>query len=100
MSSTRGAAPVVDMPVSGLTANTELMARMQSGLWAGGALIALLVAVLPHPEQLFTWGFVAVGAVAGMAALVLKQRAARMTLFQLQAMGFLGTTLISLCVFF
>src|SRR3954447_10013852 len=100
MSSSRGDAPVVDMPVSGLTANTELMARMQSGLWAGGALIAVLVAVLPHPSETFTWGFIAVGAVSGAIALALKKRAPRMTLFQLQALGFLGTTLISLSVFF
>jgi diguanylate cyclase (GGDEF)-like protein/putative nucleotidyltransferase with HDIG domain len=88
------------MPVSGLTANTELMARMQSGLWAGGALIAVLVAVLPHPSETFTWGFVAVGVVSGAIALALKKQAPRMTLFQLQALGFLGTALITLCVFF
>src|SRR3954453_23343805 len=100
MSSSRGDAPVVDMPVSGLTANTELMARMQSGLWAGGALIAALVAVLPHPSETFTRGFVPVGVLSGVIALALKKRAPRMTLFQLQALGFLGTALISLCVFF
>src|SRR3954447_11724607 len=100
MSSSRGDAPVVDMPVSGLTANTELMARMQSGLWAGGALIAVLVAVLPHPSETFTWGFIAVGAVSGAIALALTKQAPRMTLFQLQALGFLGTALITLCVFF
>jgi diguanylate cyclase (GGDEF)-like protein/putative nucleotidyltransferase with HDIG domain len=100
MSSSRGDAPVVDVPVTGLTANTELMARMQAGLWAGGALIAVLVAVLPHPEQLFTWGFVGVGAVAAATAGVLKRRAAHMTLFQLQALGFLGSALITLCIYF
>jgi len=100
MSSTRGDAPVVDMPVSGLTANTELMARMQSGLWTGGALIALLVAVLPHPHQTFTWGFVGISALAAAMALLLHLRAHRMALWQLQALGFLGTTLITLCVYF
>src|SRR3954468_23099422 len=100
MSSTRGDAPVVNMPVSGLTANTELMARMQSGLWAGGALIAVLVAVLPPPSEKFTWGFAAVGVVSGAIALALKKQAPRMTLFQLEALGFLGTALITLCVFF
>src|SRR4051795_6300085 len=99
-SSSRGDAPVLDLPVSGLTANTELMARMQSGLWAGGALIALLVAVLPHPSETFTWGFIAVSVLSGAIALALKKRAPGMTLFQLQALGFLGTALITLCVFF
>jgi diguanylate cyclase (GGDEF)-like protein/putative nucleotidyltransferase with HDIG domain len=99
-SSTRGDAPVVDLPVSDLTANTELMARMQSGLWAGGALIALLVAVLPHPRQTFTWGFVAIAVLSGAIALLLKHRAQRVTLFQLQALGFLGSALITLCVYF
>ena len=98
--SSRGDAPVVDLPVPGLTANTELMARMQSGLWAGGALIALLVAVLPHPPETFTWGFVGVSVVAAMAAAVLRARASHMTLFQLQALGFLGTVLITVCVYF
>src|SRR3954452_17152313 len=94
----RGDAPVVDLPVPGLTANTELMARMQAGLWAGGALIALLVAVLPHPEEAFTWGFVGMGVVSGAVALLLHLRAHRTTLRQLQGLGFLGTTLITLCV--
>jgi diguanylate cyclase (GGDEF)-like protein/putative nucleotidyltransferase with HDIG domain len=98
--SSRGDAPVVDLPVPGLTANTELMARMQSGLWAGGALVALLVAVLPHPPQTFTWGFVGVSAVAGATAVLLRVRAPHMTLFQLQALGFLGTTVITVCVYF
>src|ERR1700704_1307464 len=98
--SSRGDAPVVDLPVPGLTANTELMARMQSGLWAGGALVALLVAVLPHPPQTFTWGFVGVSAVAGATAALLRVRAPHMTLFQLQALGFLGTTVITVCVYF
>ena len=98
--SSRGDAPVVDLPVPGLTANTELMARMQSGLWAGGALIALLVAVLPHPAETFTWGFVGVSAVAATAAALLRARASHMTLFQLQALGFLGTVLITVCVYF
>src|SRR4051812_8047014 len=98
-SSSRGDAPAVDLPVSGLTASTELMARMQSGLWAGGALISLLVAVLPHPSQTYARGFVGVALVALAAALLLRRRASRMTLRQLQALGFIGTALITLCVF-
>jgi diguanylate cyclase (GGDEF)-like protein/putative nucleotidyltransferase with HDIG domain len=98
--SSRGNAPVVDLPVPGLTANTELMARMQSGLWAGGALIALLVAVLPHPPQTFTWGFLGVSALAGATAALSRARASHMTLFQLQALGFVGTALITACVYF
>src|SRR3954470_11697594 len=100
MSSSRGDAPVVDMPVTGLTANTELMARMQSGLWVGGAVIALLVAVLPHPEQTLALGFLGASAVAAAMALLLHLRAERMTLRQLQMLGFLGTTVITLCVYF
>src|SRR3954454_24296083 len=96
----RGDAPVVDLPVPGLTSNTDLMARMQSGLWAGGSAIALLVAVLPHPEQTFVWGFVGAGVVAAAVAVVLRARASRITLFQLQALGFLGTLLITACVYF
>src|SRR3954451_22588520 len=96
----RGDAPVVDLPVPGLTSNTELMARMQAGLWAGGALIALLVAVLPHPKQTYTWGLVAVSAAAGAVAALLRIRSARTTMFQLQALGFAGTALITLCVYF
>src|SRR2546423_538769 len=98
--SSRGDTPVVDLPVPGLTSNTDLMARMQSGLWAGGALISLLVAVLPHPHQTFVWGFVGVSAVASCVAALLRARASRITLFQLQALGFLGTTLITVCVYF
>jgi diguanylate cyclase (GGDEF)-like protein/putative nucleotidyltransferase with HDIG domain len=100
LTSSRGDAPVVDLPVPGLTANTELMARMQSGLWAGGALIALLVAVLPHPPQTFTWGFLGVSALAGATAALVRARAQHTTLFQLQALGFLGTALITACVYF
>src|SRR3954454_16385211 len=96
----RGDAPVVDLPVPGLTSNTELMARMQAGLWAGGAVIALLVAVLPHPPETFTWGFVGVSAAAGAVAVLLRAYASRATLFQLQVLGFLGTALITLCVYF
>src|SRR4051794_16631038 len=96
----RGDAPVVDLPVPGLTANTGLMARMQSGLWAGGALIALLVAVLPHPPQTFTWGFLGVSALASATAALVRARAQHVTLIQLQALGFLGTALITACVYF
>src|SRR4051812_35544653 len=96
----RGDAPVVDLPVPGLTSNTELMARMQAGLWAGGAVISLLVAVLPHPEQTFTWGFVGVSVLAGGVAALLRVRAARATLVQLQVLGFFGSLLITACVYF
>lgn len=99
-SGTRTDAPVVDPPVSGLTANTELMARMQSGLWAGGALIALLVAVLPHPQQTSFWGFVVLAVLAASLALLLRHRGAHMTTSQLYALGFLGTTLITMAVYF
>jgi diguanylate cyclase (GGDEF)-like protein/putative nucleotidyltransferase with HDIG domain len=91
---------VVDLPVPGLTSNTELMARMQAGLWAGGAVISLLVAVLPHPEQTFTWGFVGVSALAGAVAALLRARAGRATLVQLQVLGFFGSLLITACVYF
>src|SRR4051812_4574668 len=100
MSSSGGDAPIADLPVPGLTANTELMARMQSGLWGGGAVIALLVAVLPHPWQTVAWGYVATSGGAFGIAVLLRGRAQRVTLLQLQALGFLGTVLITLCVYF
>jgi diguanylate cyclase (GGDEF)-like protein/putative nucleotidyltransferase with HDIG domain len=101
MSSTNGGdAPAVDMPVSGLMANTELMAKMQSGLWAGGALIAMLVAVLPHPHQTFALGFVGVSLVSALIAALLRKFAHRMSPLQLQVLGFAGTALITLSVFF
>ena len=99
-SSTRGDPPAVDVPVSGLEVGADLMARMQAGLWAGGAIIALLVALLPHPEQTFTLGFVGVGVASAVVALILRTQAHRASVGHLQALGFVGTTLISACVYF
>jgi diguanylate cyclase (GGDEF)-like protein/putative nucleotidyltransferase with HDIG domain len=96
----RQEAAVADLPIAGLTANAELMARMQSSLWAGGAVIAFLVAVLPHPTQASTPGFAASGLLAAMVAAYLHFRAGRTTLLELQVLGFMGSTLISACVYF
>jgi diguanylate cyclase (GGDEF)-like protein len=99
-SSGRQDAASVDMPVPGLTANLEVMARMQCGLWVGGALISFLVAALPHPSEVFTQGFVGAGALSALIALYLHLRAGRVSLRTLQGLGYLGTALISLCVYF
>src|SRR5215211_2831033 len=99
-SSGRQAAASVDMPVPGLTANLEVMARMQCGLWVGGALIASLVAALPHPSVVFTPGFLGAAVLSILIAVYLHFRAGKVSLRTLQGLGYVGTALISACVYF
>jgi diguanylate cyclase (GGDEF)-like protein len=101
-SSGRQDAAVVDtpVPVAGLTANLEVMARMQGGLWVGGGLIAFVIAALPHPSQSFTPGFLGAGCVSALIAVYLHFRASRVSLRTLEGLGYLLTALISACVYF
>jgi diguanylate cyclase (GGDEF)-like protein/putative nucleotidyltransferase with HDIG domain len=99
-SARRQEAAVADMPIAGLTANPELMARMQAGLWAGGALMAFLVATIPHPSEGYTPGFLACGAVSVLVAAYLYLRGGRTSQTVLTVLPYLGTTLITLCVYF
>ena len=93
-----GAVP--DVPVPGLTATPGVMARMQAGLWAGGALLAVLVAILPHPKETFTPGFLGAAVVAGLSALVLRWRAETLPSWALQGSTLIGTVLITACIYF
>jgi diguanylate cyclase (GGDEF)-like protein len=94
--------PALDVPVPmpGAAASADVMARAQAGLWLGGALISLLVAILPHPSEQFTPGFLAVAGVAAVAALVINRRAGRLPGWALQLAAFGGTVLITLCILF
>jgi diguanylate cyclase (GGDEF)-like protein len=94
--------PALDVPspMPGTAASADVMARAQAGLWLGGALIALLVAILPHPPQQFTPGFLAVAGIAAGAALIINRRAGRMPGWGLQLASFGGTVLITLCILF
>jgi len=96
----RHEAAVADMPIAGLTANPELMARMQAGLWAGGALMAFLVAAIPHPSEGFTPGFAACGLVSLAVAAYLYFTGGRTSQTVLTTLPYLGTVLITLCIYF
>ena len=76
------------------------MARIQAGLWAGGALLCSLITVLPHPEEAFEPAFYAVTAVAALMAAALRLGAGRIPLLALQLGVGLGTVLISVCILF
>jgi diguanylate cyclase (GGDEF)-like protein len=96
----RHEAAVADMPIAGLTANPELMARMQAGLWGGGALMAFLIAAIPNPSESYRPGFLGAGVVASLVTAFVYFRAGRTSERTLRALGYLGTVLISACVYF
>src|SRR5215204_1296683 len=90
----------LEVPVPGAGMDVAVMARAQAGLWAGGALIALLVAVLPHPQEAYTFGFLVVAGIATAAAGIMNARAGRLPRWLLQVAPLIGTGLISLCIYF
>src|SRR5690349_15816396 len=90
----------LEVPVPGAGLDPAIMARAQAGLWAGGALIALLVAILQHPSENDTLGFLVVAAVATAAAGLINSRAGRLPRWVLHLAPFLGTGLISVCIYF
>ncbi len=90
----------LEVPVPGAGLDLAVMARAQAGLWAGGAAIALLVAVLPHPQEAYTFGFLVVAAVATAAAGLINSRAGTLPRWLLQLAPLVGTVLISLCIYF
>jgi diguanylate cyclase (GGDEF)-like protein len=90
----------VEVPVPGSGMDLRVMARAQAGLWAGGALIALLVGVLPHPDEAWQSGFFIVAALAGSIAALIHWRAGKIPRWLLQLLPLLGTGLISLCIYF
>jgi diguanylate cyclase (GGDEF)-like protein len=90
----------LEVPVPGAGLDLAVMARAQAGLWAGGALIALLVAILPHPKEANTLGFLVVAGIATAAAGLINSRAGQLPRWLLQLAPLVGTVLISLCIYF
>jgi two-component system cell cycle response regulator len=58
------------------------------------------VSAVPHPPQVFSPGFLGAGAVCALVAVYLNFRAGKVSLRTLQGLGYLGTALISACVYF
>ncbi|MFL5869201.1 MAG: diguanylate cyclase, partial [Thermoleophilaceae bacterium] len=90
----------LEVPVPGAGMDPAVMARAQAGLWAGGALIALLVAILPHPHEAYTFGFLVVAGIATATAGIINARAGRLPRWILHLASLVGTALISLCIYF
>lgn len=78
----------------------RLMARSLAGLYAAGALLALLTIVLPHPDAASELGVVVVVAGAVVVAGLLFTQAARVPAWAPAAVLAVGTTLISLVAYF
>jgi diguanylate cyclase (GGDEF)-like protein len=81
-------------------AELAMMARLQAGLWAGGALLAFLIAALPHPPETNATGYLIAGLVALAIGVLVFATAGRAGVGLLQVSGLVGTALISLCVYF
>src|SRR3954447_21369777 len=86
----------LEVPVPGAGLDLAVMAKAQAGLWVGGALIALVVAILPHPREANTLGFLVVAGAATAGAGVIKSCAGILPRWLLQAAPLIGTGLISL----
>src|SRR3954453_4877077 len=90
----------LEVPVPGAGLDLAVMAKAQAGLWVGGALLALVVAVLPPPREANTLGFLVVAGAATAAAGIINARAGTLPRWLLQLAPLVGTALISLCIFF
>src|SRR3954463_10988239 len=90
----------LEVPVPGAGLDLAVMAKAQAGLWVGGALIALVVAILPHPSQANTLGFLGIAGAATAAAGLINSRAGTLPRWLLQLAPLIGTVLISLCIYF
>src|SRR3954470_10259650 len=90
----------LEVPVPGAGLDLAVMAKAQAGLWVGGALIALVVAILPHPREANTLGFLVVAGAATAGAGVINSCAGILPRWLLQAAPLIGTGLISLCIYF
>src|SRR3954453_20499221 len=90
----------LEVPVPGAGLDLAVMAKAQAGLWVGGALLALVVAVLPPPREANPLGFLVVAGAATAAAGVINSRAGRIPRRLLQLAPLVGTGLISLCIYF
>lgn len=86
--------------VPGSEASRGVLARLLAVLWAGGGCISFLVALLPHHPGLNETGYLVIGAVGLLTALLLFLHAGRVPLWGLHLLGLLGTTLVTLCIYF
>ena len=82
------------------SADPLVMARLQSWLWTGGAVLPLLIAVIPHPPQATEVAFYAAGAASAVMAALLRWRAGRIPVLGLQLSAALGTAVITACIYF
>jgi diguanylate cyclase (GGDEF)-like protein len=76
------------------------LARLLAGLWAGGAAMSFLVALFPHSPALNVMGYLVVGVIGTATALLLFVWADRVPVWALHILGVLGTTLVTLCIYF
>jgi diguanylate cyclase (GGDEF)-like protein len=82
------------------SADPFVMARLQSWLWAGGAVLAIMIAVIPHPPEANETAFYVAGAASATIAAFLRWRAGRISVRGLQVCAGLGTVLVSACIYF
>src|SRR3954451_9563614 len=88
----------LEVPVPRAGLDLAVMARAQAGLWVGGALIALVVAILPQPREASTLGFLVFAGGATAGAGVINSCAVILPRWLLQAAPLSGPGLISLCI--
>lgn len=87
-------------PVPGVAPSLETMARTGGNLFAAGAVMSLLVAVLPHDPGANELGYHVVALASACIALLMRLRAGRLPSWVLQLLLAAGTALISLDIWF
>jgi diguanylate cyclase (GGDEF)-like protein/putative nucleotidyltransferase with HDIG domain len=85
---------------SGASFEVRLMAKALAGLFAAGATLALLTALLPHPQRASELGLLIIVGDAYVVAGVLFSRAARLPGWALPVALAWGSTLITAVAFF
>ncbi len=81
------------------SADPLVMARYQAWLWTGGAVLPLLIAVVPHPPQANEAIFYAASVTSAVMAGVLRWQPGRIPIRGLQLSAALGTVVITACIY-
>jgi diguanylate cyclase (GGDEF)-like protein/putative nucleotidyltransferase with HDIG domain len=83
-----------------MSSSTSLAARVCAGLFCGGAVVSTAVSLAPQPHGYDSRGFLAVGVISALIALLLHLTASRTPAWPLPLVAAIGTALISLDIYF